>query len=60
MNYIIEELHIFDKVFLFLENNKNGEEINKEVVRLIKYVSNKCSIKVDVTDKYIKTLANFP
>ena len=57
---IFEELNIFDKVFAFLEVNSFGEQINKEIAKLIKYVSNKCSIIVDITDKYIKILANHP
>ena len=60
INYFIEELNIFDKVFAFLEVNSFGEQINKEIAKLLKYVSNKCSIKVDITDKYIKILANHP
>ena len=30
------------------------------IVKTIKFVSNKCSVKIDVTQKYLKTLTKYP
>ena len=58
MNYLIEEMELLGKIFDFLEKVETTDM--SHIVRTIKFVTNKCSIKIDVTQKYLKTLAKFP
>ena len=58
MNYVIEDLELLPKIFGFLEKESQNEMY--PIVKTIKFVTNKCSIKFDVTQKYLKTLTKYP
>ena len=58
MNYLIEEMQLLSKIFEFLEKAETTDMTH--IVKTIKFVTSKCSIKIDVTQKYIKTLSKFP
>jgi hypothetical protein len=58
MNYIVEELHLLSLIFEFLEKNERGDV--HDIVKTIKFASSKCSVKINVTQKYLRTLARFP
>ena len=59
MNYLIEDLELFPRIFAFLEKGSGGGDMDP-IVRVLRFVSSKCSIKIDITQKYLKTLTKYP
>jgi len=51
-------MQLLGKIFEFLESAETAEM--HPIVKTIQFVAGKCSIKIDVTQKYLKTLAKFP
>ena len=59
MNYLIDDLELLPRIFSFLEKGSSSGDM-EPIVRVLRFVSSKCSIKIDITQKYLKTLTKYP
>ena len=58
MNYLIDDFELLPRIFAFLEKGSKGDM--EPIVRVLKFVSSKCSTRIDITQKYLKTLTKYP